>query len=397
MQDATMQLSEPVIENSGLVQGQFLRRHRVAKPDGTFFGPIDFSCGKDIEIYSRVYRIVSMDSFTRDFYIKSSMDPGVDLEIPTDPFAQAKQREIEAANKPLPADVIRAKALVNVLCGGTELNRNVRQYLEKDGKILRFYSYWDDVSEEGFRHFFHVHYFLADDTLEIIEVFPETESSAACNSLFLKRGSVRQGPMSPCVGDDGRNTIGVADLKTNATTSIGNRELVLYDCDGFTRSYYKNELHVDQPAVAIPKVEKVVPKLPVPPPTGFGSEEDSLASCGMRIVPRQPKMHASQMDHAGVVLRFEAKIENPKRDDALRTFTVVFYPADNSVAVWEVPVRNSGILGGKFAEKGRKRNPESRADYALADMHVGALVTVSAVAFRLTACDAFTANWLNNN
>ncbi len=53
LEDGTIYISEPKIENSGLPQGVFLKRHKVPRKDGS--GVItweDFNCGEDIEIYA---------------------------------------------------------------------------------------------------------------------------------------------------------------------------------------------------------------------------------------------------------------------------------------------------------------------------------------------------------
>merc|ERR1719356_1866999 len=52
MDDGTIGMSEPKVENSGITQGKFLRRHQVPKQDGPgVLGPMDFRIGEEIEIY----------------------------------------------------------------------------------------------------------------------------------------------------------------------------------------------------------------------------------------------------------------------------------------------------------------------------------------------------------
>jgi hypothetical protein len=397
MEDGTIQLLEPQVENSGLSQGQFLRRHRIMKPDGSAFQLADLQCGRDIEIYKRIYRIASMDAFTRRFYERANLDPGEELAMPSDPFTERRQAEIENMNKPLPPDVIREKALVNILCGGTQLNRKVKQYLSMDGKILRFYCYWDDDTEDGYRHFFHLHYFLSDDTVEIIEVFEETESCAAARSTFLKRGHAKKGDTKPSIGDNNQQEITPNEIRTNAFLKIVNRRFFVYDCDPFTRTFYHDHFGIDQASVEIPKVVRTVPRLPLPPSTGFGSEEDSLASCGS-IVPHKPRIDPSKQLHIGVILRFEAVIKEPRPDlDEYRKFILGFYPTDSSIAVWETPVRNSGIVAGKFAERSCKLNPITGKCYTVKDLTEGGILTVSGVEFVLRKPDEFTCKWLREH
>jgi len=45
----------------------------------------------------------------------------------------------------------------------------MKQFLEHDRKVLRFYCYWDDTeSMFGNLREMVLHYFLADDTMEIV-------------------------------------------------------------------------------------------------------------------------------------------------------------------------------------------------------------------------------------
>ena len=64
------------------------------------------------------------------------------------------------------------------------------------------------------------------------------------------------------------------------------------------------------------------------------------------------------MNKDKIVLRFAARIlPTPGArlvdNDAGRRFVVSFFAADDSVSVFEPPQRNSGIVGGKWAERGR--------------------------------------------
>lgn len=63
----------------------------------------------------------------------------------------------------------------------------LKQFLENDGKTLRFYCLWDDTdSLFGDQRELVLHYYLADDTVEIIEVIPPN-SGRVHVSKFLRR------------------------------------------------------------------------------------------------------------------------------------------------------------------------------------------------------------------
>jgi hypothetical protein len=66
------------------------------------------------------------------------------------------------------------------------------------------------------------------------------------------------------------------------------------------------------------------------------------------------------------------------------------------VQVFEPPIRNSGISGGKFCERMRIATPgqdkfsgASRNFYGLEDFYVGAEICVKGTAFELTGADAY--------
>lgn len=82
-EDSSLEIIEPRIENSGIVQGKFLKRHQVYKPNTPFsdltskknilhkndllYSLDDFRAGNVLEIYHREYTIVDCDAETKRF------------------------------------------------------------------------------------------------------------------------------------------------------------------------------------------------------------------------------------------------------------------------------------------------------------------------------------------
>jgi len=61
------------------------------------------------------------------------------------------------------------------------------QFLDFDRKVLRFYGYWDDrESLHGVLHDLELHYYLADDTVEIKENI-QPNSGRDLGVMFLQR------------------------------------------------------------------------------------------------------------------------------------------------------------------------------------------------------------------
>jgi EF-hand domain-containing protein 1 len=66
-----MHIIEKRLENSGIPQGIFLKRHKVPKPDITppqYYHWQDLNLRMNLELYGRVFRIVDCDQFTRMFF-----------------------------------------------------------------------------------------------------------------------------------------------------------------------------------------------------------------------------------------------------------------------------------------------------------------------------------------
>lgn len=165
----------------------------------------------------------------------------------------------------------------------------------------------------------------------------------------------------------------------------------LYDCDDFTREFYRAWMQVEQgcdPPVDDPKP---MLHLEVPPHCfGVGSEEDSLASC-LQLRPKPPKQDIIKlMQNAGKILRFEAKLENAMVEDVDRRFIIGVYLTDDTVAVWEMIERNSGFGGGAFAERTRRKNPETREWYTPSDFAVGRVVSVKGFRLKILRADEYT-------
>ena len=69
LEDKSIMIIEPKIENSGVPQGAFLKRQMVLKGDGMSpFMPQDFRVGLDIGIHGRAIRITDADEYTRQFF-----------------------------------------------------------------------------------------------------------------------------------------------------------------------------------------------------------------------------------------------------------------------------------------------------------------------------------------
>eukprot|EP00434_Breviolum_minutum_P035511 symbB.v1.2.031437.t1/scaffold3650.1/size52688/1 len=384
MEDGTLGINEPKVENSGLPQGNFLKRQKVEKEDGTYIGPDDFQIGSEVTICGHTFHICGCDRFTRWFFEENGVAIEEDEEIPIDTW-QNNYRIRKARDRggiPVSKGVMDDKALFRALGGIPPVDKKLSQFLLNDRKVLRFKGYWDDHTPYGTRFYFVLHYYLADNTCEINEAHCRNSGRASW-PIFMKRGPLRKSNFVngiPAMLSSQAPLYLPEDLKVGDSINVWGRKVVLYDCDDFTRKFYLDYLGIDQFEGRIDVSEKPLThlKLTPPPHNGVGKEEDSLLNCTM-IQPKPPKIDLERMlVYGGDALRFECKMINGEPEDELRRLIIAFYPADGEMAAFEVPVRNSGHMGGRFSEKRLLKNPDTGKYFILSDLYVGKIVTIAA-------------------
>jgi hypothetical protein len=397
MEDGTVMISEPKVENSGLAQGKFLKRQRVTRADGSgFLGPGDFRVSEDIMIYGRNFHVTGADRFTRWFFEENGIDLGPDEPVVEDMWEKNYKftKTAEKGGLAVSRNVIEAKQLNNCTTGNPPVSRALTQFLENDRKVLRFKAYWDDTSLYGTRIYVITHYFLADNSCEVNEA--HTRNSGRWQTpVFFKRGKLnKENRVNAYPGMLEPDPVPYLpeDFLVGGEFHVWGRKFVIYDCDDFTRQFYKDYMGIDQ-AAAILNVEAPPIKhtaLPPPPHNGVGREEDSLLNCLM-IQPKPPKQDLVRlMTLSGEILRFECRMVNGQPEDEIRKMIIGFFPADDMVAIWELPGRNSGFTGGKFMEKSRKINPDTGKYFELTDLAVGKYITIKAHPLLVTRADEHT-------
>jgi hypothetical protein len=76
--------------------------------------------------------------------------------------------------------------------------------------------------------------------------------------------------------------------------------------------------------------------------------------------------------------------------DLARRFVLSYFMMDDTVQVYEPPVRNSGIAGGKFLERQKVYKPGSEEVYTYMDLYVGAQLEIFNRSFELHEADEYT-------
>ena len=183
------------------------------------------------------------------------------------------------------------------------------------------------------------------------------------------------------------------------------------DADPFTRKYYEEQGSSLREKIVDPRVDdpdylmSLRPKTPIPPHTsGIGSAEDSLRSV-YAISPKKKLQNSTQGD-AEPVLRYQLRLVNGSREDAVRSFTLNYFLSDGTCAIREPPLRNSGHVGGSFSKRHRVKKPERMqtlvpkpvsassafeaapviAYYEASDLFVGAQIEFVGKCFEVVKC-----------
>merc|ERR1711865_16864 len=400
LEDNTIQVNEPKEENSGIPQGAFIKRHHVPKGAGDFYTVVDLALGTDITFYGRSFRIVDCDAFTAQFFEENQLELGQPEDYPHSPhdlyYTAMKEREVQTRG----SSSVKTDDLMHwteaMLGRPTNLinEDKLAQFLKYDRKVLRFYCLWDDTpSLYGEQRKFVVHYYLADDTVEIVESY-KVNSGRDPFPMLLARQKM------PVQWDKpGRKEFySAADMQIGSSINVFGRELLVCDSDDFTSEFMERNFGHETRAnvISLEEERPEPPRMEIPPYTGFGSEEDSLGSF-YSLVPKAPKANwAKYFENDKKILRFVAQLDTRAPEDRERLFIISYYMADDTITVYEPPARNSGIMGGKWMERCRVKMPGSSQFYTAAQLRVGATIEFRKHLFKLIEADEYTLNFMEN-
>lgn len=400
LEDDTIHVSEPRVDNSGISQGALIKRHRIPIPgdeNDEFYSMEHLNVGEEVEFYGKRFRIVSCDEFTRKFFETLEIEVGAEEGYPEDAYttlrAKAKQnmqpkvvlnkqdrdfkRFMEYSVKNRHTKPSREEAALS------------KQFLANDRRVLQFFCCWDDRTQLNgdFRKFI-VTYFLANNMIKISEVLPQNCGRDLFPVFIKKQRVTKPGTLDIYQPED---------LGIGKSVTAFSKTFLIYNMDNFTQDYYRKNFGVTDFTpldVELSKARKVVHK--PPPYNGFGTEEDSLGSWRY-LVPTAPKKDIGKyMKYDKVCLRFSAKLITAKPEDVDRKFIICFYLADDTLSIFEPAQRNSGIIGGKFLQRCRCRKPDGTV-FQSSDFNVGGEITVNHYRFKLVETDERTLNYMESN
>ncbi|XP_072156872.1 EF-hand domain-containing protein 1-like [Bemisia tabaci] len=395
LEDDTLTVVEPPVHNSGLTQGKLVRRDRVPNEStGHPWHWKDFNVDIDVRFYGISYRICNCDAFTREFLLSQGIEMNEERELPVDPTPQEKHEPLKSARKQTLAD------------------EKFRQYLQFDGKVLRFYAVWlNSDGESNEKRPCTIYYYLSDDRMEILEA-REINSGRDPFPRVLNRMRVPKNweilPASNASSPDAADMenveyFGPRDLLVGETLYILRKQFFLYDCDLFTRRFYKNCLNIEQgPAIDVkePKERfKITPM--IPPHIGIGQPEDTIQSClTLKPVPLKKNM-IQYVTNAGKVLRYKARLDWIHPEDKDREFVIHYSLADGLLSISEKRVKNSGFEGGRFLKPMLLMKPDSDTNYPQyynpTDFRLGSIVHVYGQRFIITGAALSVLRYMEEN
>lgn len=415
LEDDTISVSEPKQDNSGISgQGALIKRHQIPKPDGTPHTFEDFNVGQEVTFYGKTFHLIDCDAFTRKFLI------GIGLNVP-DPEAFPDDQYTEIRKK-VTAQMVPRKPKAGEDMDYQQPNAGRRtkltpdeisgtqKFLANDKKVLRFSCQWNDCDNlYGDVRLFTLFYFLADDTIEITETNAPNCGRDPFPS-FVKRSQIPK----PCAGRFVNPNASLSfkpqcidyytemDLRIGAVLQVFGRQLMIYDCDQFTRKYME-QFGIYQPTpIDISQPGPMTVPLEPPPYNGFGNEEDSLGSWKYLVLKAPKKDTKKLTENADNQLRFQLRLVGAGPSNEIRRFVLTFFLADDTLTIFEPAQRNSGIVGGKFLQrqavkKAGQDGLPSGGYLTPQDFFIGATVIINTHQFLVCSTDERSLNFMEDH
>ncbi|GMH58643.1 hypothetical protein TL16_g02654 [Triparma laevis f. inornata] len=391
-EDGSVEIIEQKTENSGMPQGSILRRGKVPGITAS-----NFKVGTNVEIYARSYSIISCNESTRDYCRNVLNFPDAALRSmnwPEDTFirknTEKMMRETGFGNVNRNRKMHPQKEYMEALLGKPSSMTDLGSFLTNGQKCLCFDMIWDDTQRlYGDVRLYKMNFFLSDDTMEILPVHTKNDGRDQFPKL-LKRSKVPKDIQRP---DGPKYTW--QDLNIGKTLNVYKRPMTIAAADAFTRKYYAQKgtpLGFDinlNPSVDVHYERQI------PPYNGFGSEEDSLRSCTGSIKPL-PVKKEFHYDKRGQVIRFNARLVSKKIEDKNRRFVIQYFMEDNTLAIREPPIRNSGVIGGNFLRRDPCKHPDG-SKVIPKDFYVGAILDLNCHRFLLMDADEWSYRLMEND
>jgi hypothetical protein len=411
LHDETFEIIEPRVPNSGIPQGTFLKRCKLRRPDGELYSSADLRLGFDLHVFGRSFKLYDCDEFTKEYYAQQGEDVGSPLPLPKDEYTLTRDQITRMCGgdhdhfygkQRYPLKTYMEASLGNPIRSRLQSEKK-RKFLANNRKVLCFHCEYD-VRDQlyGDLMSYTLDFFLEDDTMEFKEV-ARPNNGRDPFPMLLRRGRILKDWHENLTDEQDRGVeeptgadsyYSESDLYVGAVLNVFGRDMRLVDADKYTRDYYQMAWgRVLEPAMPT-KVDKPVFRKPEPAPyNGYGTEEDSLGSCHS-LCPKPPRKDFKKMaEFDRMILRFQARLISSRKEQQQRRFIVKYFLTDDTLSIYEPELRNSGVVNGKFLERGAYKSPDG-VRYVLEHFVVGSELVFSSHRFQLIDADEYTKNFL---
>ena len=395
--DKTIKITETAQLNNGISKEVTLKRTLLLKDDGTPYEIEDFSMSNYNYINNVNYNIIDADDGTRKFlakWYKSRFGESTPTSSPDKHSDEWSKHRVQKN-----ADNIFNEAIL----GNTVNNSKRDGFVNYGDRTLKFICLCENTSVVGEKSpaasiapepfkLFTLVYHLCDDSIEIFAV-PDPKISDPFTRL-LKRSYLPKKPIttSSIVGVKDEDYFLWTDLSIGIEMVVFSRHLKLIDCDSSTRSFYASKGYRLADSIAPPNIPKIEFIREIPPPTAFGSEEDSLRSCVGSLRPSAPRAKIFDED---IVLGYKASLLSGGPDDIDRRFIIKYFVTDKTLQILEPPVKNSGFVGGVFLSR-REIKSFSGEKLTPKDFIIGNPIQILKHTFKIEKADNKTVAWMEH-
>lgn len=302
--------------------------------------------------------------------------------MPTDAF---RQSTVKVAR---PRDNDMKEYMEKTLGGGKVPSQ--KQFLDNDRKVLRFFCESEDLP-------FIVHYYMADDTVEIREVHhPNNGRDAFPKLLQRQKLPFRSDVNQPGLHFIGDNYLTCEEIYPGQPIIAFNRAYTILGVDQYTQNYFleKHGRTFQLGSVKHPEAPEPVERQ-IPPYNGFGNEVDTLGYI-YDLIPKKPKGDFfKSVDNDKKILRYTARFNTRVPEDIDRRFIISFYLSDDSISIYEPAVKNSGIIEGPFLRRNKYKNVDKNNEFITpTDLPIGGNIKINGFSYNILSCDEYTVKYL---
>ncbi|OQV12914.1 putative EF-hand domain-containing protein 1 [Hypsibius exemplaris] len=257
-------------------------------------------------------------------------------------------------------------------------------------------------------------YYLVDETMKIVEfrIGNDAHQFGSALNTVIRRGRIPMGiveqNMQFGLGPFHKPYItefyNPTDLVVGNTLFLYGQKILLVEANEWSRKWLKEKLGVEMgPNVAWREKYERRPRqtsrnLVVPNCTGYGSYDDSMKSV-LEIDPRiRCPNELSELCNSQDIIKFGARLYSRHPDAHIPAYSILYYVSDDTMAVFEHTVTGDASYGRKFFARQRCPLPEYQGDpfqrtpfptpcYDYTHLIPGNILTIAGTRFLLTVPD----------